>query len=63
MTIRRKRAEAETKLAGKFDQRWFNDTILGLGAVPLPVLEHQLDDWIAGGGKNPNAIDRTSAGQ
>jgi uncharacterized protein (DUF885 family) len=63
MTIRRKRAEAEAKLGGKFDQRWFNDTILGLGAVPLPVLEQELDDWIAGGGKNPNAIDRTSAGR
>jgi uncharacterized protein (DUF885 family) len=28
---------------------------LALGAVPLPVLERQLDDWIAAGGKNPNA--------
>jgi uncharacterized protein (DUF885 family) len=55
MTIRRKRAEAEAKLGGTFDQRWFNDTILALGAVPLPVLEQQLDEWIAGGGKNPNA--------
>lgn len=54
MTIRRKRTEAETKLGAKFDQRWFNDTILGLGAVPLPVLEQQLEDWIVGGGKNPN---------
>jgi uncharacterized protein (DUF885 family) len=54
MTIRRKRADAESKLGAKFDQRWFNDTILALGAVPLPVLEHQLDDWIASGGKNPN---------
>jgi uncharacterized protein (DUF885 family) len=54
MTLRRKRADAESKLGAKFDQRWFNDTILALGAVPLPVLEHQLDDWIASGGKNPN---------
>jgi uncharacterized protein (DUF885 family) len=55
MTIRRKRTEAQAKLGAKFDQRWFNDTILGLGAVPLPVLEQQLDEWIAGGGKNPNS--------
>jgi hypothetical protein len=34
-----------------------------LGAVPLTVLEHQLDDWIAGGGKNPNAADPTGAGR
>jgi uncharacterized protein (DUF885 family) len=54
MTIRRKRAEAEAKLGVQFDQRWFNDTILALGAVPLPVLEQQLDEWIAQGGKNPN---------
>jgi uncharacterized protein (DUF885 family) len=61
MTIRRKRAEAEVKLGAKFDQRWFNDTILGLGAVPLPVLEQQLDEWIAAGGKNPNADAAASA--
>jgi len=59
MSIRRKRAEAEAKLGGKFDQRWFNDTILGLGAVPLPVLDQQLDEWIAGGGKNPNTAAPT----
>jgi uncharacterized protein (DUF885 family) len=55
MTIRRKRADAESKLGANFDQRWFNDTVLALGAVPLPVLERRLDDWIASGGKNPNA--------
>lgn len=55
MTILRKRAEAEAKLGAAFDQRWFHDTILGLGSVPLPVLEKQIDLWIAGGGKNPNA--------
>jgi uncharacterized protein (DUF885 family) len=54
MLIRRKRAEAEATLGDKFDQRWFHDTILGLGAVPLPTLERVLDEWIAGGGKNPN---------
>ncbi len=54
MLIRRKRAEAEEKLGEKFDQRWFHDTILNLGSVPLPTLERVLDDWIAGGGKNPH---------
>ena len=57
MTMRRKRAEAEAKLGASFDQRWFNDVILALGAVPLPVLEQQLDLWLAQGGKNPNATD------
>ena len=55
MTIRRKRAEAEAKLGERFDQRWFHDVVLGLGSVPLPVLEQHIDLWIAGGGKNPNA--------
>jgi uncharacterized protein (DUF885 family) len=54
MLIRRKRAEAEAKLGASFDQRWFHDTLLGLGSVPLPTLERVLDEWIAGGGKNPN---------
>jgi uncharacterized protein (DUF885 family) len=55
MLIRRKRAEAEARLGERFDQRWFHDVILDLGAVPLPVLEAQIDLWIAGGGRNPHA--------
>jgi uncharacterized protein (DUF885 family) len=51
------------KLGADFDQRWFNDVILGLGAVPLPVLEQQLDLWIAQGGKNPNAGTESSPPQ
>ena len=53
LTIRRERAKAEATLGAKFDQRWFHDTFLSLGSVPLPVLEQQLDAWIAGGGRNP----------
>ncbi len=55
LTIRRLRAEAEQKLGPKFDQRVFHDIILGLGAVPLPVLEEQLQQYIASGGKKPDA--------
>ncbi len=46
LTIRKLRAEAETKLGPKFDQRGFHDVILGLGAVPLPVLESEVRRWI-----------------
>ncbi|MBN7795675.1 DUF885 family protein [Parahaliea mediterranea] len=53
MLIRRKRAEAEEALGSGFDQRYFHDVILGLRSVPLPVLERELDAWIAGGGENP----------
>ncbi|MDQ8755489.1 DUF885 family protein [Sphingosinicella sp. LHD-64] len=47
ITIRRLRAEAEQRLGTRFDQRGFHDTILGLGSVPLPVLEEQVRAWIA----------------
>ncbi len=55
MLIRRKRTEAETALGEGFDKRYFHDVILGLRSVPLPVLEQQLDHWIAAGGPNPYA--------
>jgi uncharacterized protein (DUF885 family) len=55
------RRDAEATLGAKFDQRWCNDTILALGAVRLPVLEQQLNAWIAAGGKNPNAKAASSA--
>lgn len=57
MLIRRKRAEAETALGAAFDQRFFHDLILGPRSVPLPVLERELDAWVAGGGKNPYPTD------
>jgi uncharacterized protein (DUF885 family) len=40
------RTEAERTLGEKFDQRGFHDTILGMGAVPLTVLEQQMRAWI-----------------
>ncbi len=41
------RARAEKELGTKFDLRAFHDRVLGLGSVPLPVLEAQIDAWIA----------------
>jgi uncharacterized protein (DUF885 family) len=55
LTLRRIRAKAEQQLGPKFDQRWFHDKFLSLGSVPLPVLEHEFDLWIAAGGPNPYA--------
>jgi uncharacterized protein (DUF885 family) len=40
------RHKAETELGAKFDVRRFHDAVLGQGAVPLDVLEAQIDDWI-----------------
>jgi uncharacterized protein (DUF885 family) len=46
LKIRQLRAEAEQKLAAKFDIRGFHDVVLGQGAVPLDVLEQRVRTWI-----------------
>ncbi len=45
--IRALRTRAEQALGPKFDLRRFHDAILSQGAVPLTVLESQIDAWIA----------------
>ncbi|MFN2260007.1 MAG: DUF885 family protein [Parasphingopyxis sp.] len=47
LKIRELRARAETALGEDFDLRRFNDAVLAQGAVPLDVLEAQIDRWIA----------------
>jgi uncharacterized protein (DUF885 family) len=46
MKIRELRTEAEKKLGTKFDVRKFHDAVLGNGAVPLNVLQAQVERWI-----------------
>ncbi len=41
------RGKAQDALGDKFDIRSFHDAVLGGGALPLPVLERVIDDWIA----------------
>lgn len=41
------REKAREALGDKFDIRGFHDTILGGGALPLPILERRVDQWIA----------------
>jgi uncharacterized protein (DUF885 family) len=47
LKIRELRAKAEKALGPKFDLRGFHDAVLSQGAVPLDVLERQVDGWIA----------------
>jgi uncharacterized protein (DUF885 family) len=48
LKIRGLRTRAERQLGARFDIRRFHDIVLGQGAVPLDVLERQVNDWIAG---------------
>jgi uncharacterized protein (DUF885 family) len=41
------RAKAKAALGDRFDIRAFHDAVLDNGSVPLPVLEQQIDDYIA----------------
>jgi uncharacterized protein (DUF885 family) len=45
------RRRAEERLGAQFDLRRFHDRLLGQGAMPLAVLEAQVERWIAAGGR------------
>ena len=47
LTILRLKAKAQAELGPKFDVRAFHAQILNTGALPMTVLEHKVDDWIA----------------
>jgi uncharacterized protein (DUF885 family) len=47
LTISRLRDQAKAALGPKFDIRDFHAQVLDTGALPLPILEKKIDDWVA----------------
>jgi uncharacterized protein (DUF885 family) len=47
LKIQELRARAETRLGPDFDIREFHDVALRNGALPLEILEEQVDLWLA----------------
>ena len=47
LKIQELRARAEAALGDRFDVRAFHDQVLNTGALPLPILDKKIDDWIA----------------
>ncbi len=47
LTMLRLKADAKAKLGPKFDPRGFHATVLDTGALPMPVLEQKVADWVA----------------
>ena len=56
MAIVEAREKAQTALGPRFDIRAFHDTVLAMGAVPLPVLRARIDRFIAEGGRDPMPV-------
>jgi prolyl oligopeptidase len=46
LKIKELRKNAEDKLGDKFDIKEFHDRLLENGAIPLPLLEKKINDWI-----------------
>ena len=46
LKIQELRKRAQTELGTKFDQRQFHDVVLRDGAVPLEILEEQVNAYI-----------------
>ncbi|MBP2515078.1 DUF885 domain-containing protein [Sphingomonas sp. PvP018] len=48
LTILRMKAKAQAAQGAAFDPRAFHAQVLDTGALPMPVLEKKIDDWLGG---------------
>jgi uncharacterized protein (DUF885 family) len=48
LKIQELRARSRRELGDKFDVKEFHDVVLGSGALPLDILERNINQWIAG---------------
>jgi len=48
LTILRVKAKAKAAQGAAFDPRAFHAQVLDTGALPMPVLEKKIDDWLGG---------------
>ena len=47
LKIQELRSRAKARMGTKFDLKEFHDVVLGSGPLPLDILEHNVDAWIA----------------
>ncbi|WP_375428776.1 DUF885 family protein [uncultured Sphingomonas sp.] len=47
LTILRLKAKAQSAMGARFDARAFHAQVLDTGALPMPVLEAKMNDWIS----------------